>query len=107
MNHPKHEEWLPYLDGEATPEAAKQLSEHLKACPQCAADLEARGRTIQKLRRLDGPRHRHPAPSRFAPALKWGLAAAVVLGLGFGLGRLSSPNTKEIQTAVAAQVRGD
>jgi negative regulator of sigma E activity len=107
MSHPNHEEWLPYLEGEASPEAAKKLSEHLKACPQCAAEMEARRRTIQKLQRLAWPQSRRATPSWIAPALKWGVAAAVVLGIGFGFGRLSAPNARQMETEVATQVRGE
>src|SRR5580658_9964688 len=107
MNHPNHEEWLPFLDGEASPEAAKNLSEHLKVCPQCAAEMAARRRSIQTLQRLAWPRQRRAARNWVAPAVKWGLAAAIVLGLGFGLGRFSAPNAKALETEVAAQVRDE
>jgi len=105
MNHPKHEEWLPYLDGEASPEAAQRLSEHLKACPQCAAEMEGRRHSIQKLQRLAWPQHGRARPSWVAPAVKWGLAAVIVLGIGIGLGRLSAPSAREMETAVSRQVR--
>jgi len=105
MNHPNHEQWLPYLEGEASPEAAKQMSEHLKACPQCAAEMEARRRTIQRLQRMAWPQRRRAGQSWIAPAFKWGLAAAIVLGLGFGLGRVSAPNARQIEAAVSTQVR--
>ena len=105
MNHPKHEEWLPYLDGEASPEAAQRLSEHLMACPQCAAEMEGRRRSIQKLQRLAWPQHRRATRSWIAPTVKWGLAAAIVLGIGIGLGRRSTPSAGKIETAVSRQVR--
>jgi hypothetical protein len=107
MNHPNHEEWLPFLDGEASPEAAKRLSEHLTACPQCAAEMEGRRRSIQKLRRLAWPPPQHAERSWLKPAVKWGIAAALVLGTGFGLGRLSSPSVREIESDVSARVRGE
>jgi Putative zinc-finger len=107
MEHPNHEEWLPYLDGEASPEVAERLSAHLRACPECAATMEARRRTVQKLQRLAWPQRRRPARSRFTPVLEWGLAAAIALGLGFGLGRLSAPDVRKIEAAVATQVRGE
>jgi hypothetical protein len=107
MNHPKHEEWLPYLDGEASPEASKRLSEHLKACPQCAEEMEGRRRSIQKLRQLAWPHHRRATQSWIAPTIKWGLAAAVVLGIGFELGRFSTASAKALETVVSTQVRGE
>lgn len=107
MNHPNHEEWLPYLDGEASPEAAQRLSEHLTACPQCAAEMEGRRRSIQKLRQLAWPHHRRATQSWIVPTVKWGVAAAVVLGIGFGLGRFSTPSAKAMETAVSTQIRGE
>ena len=39
MNHPKREEWVPYLFGEATPQTRDKLTEHLQNCPDCAAEI--------------------------------------------------------------------
>jgi hypothetical protein len=107
MNHPKQEEWLPYLDGEAAPETAKRLAAHLKSCPDCAAEIAGWQRSIQKLQRLEWPRQRHAVGSQFWPMLKWGIAAAIVVGIGFTLGRASAPKAGEIKAEVMAQVRGE
>ena len=44
MNHPKREEWVPYLFGETKPEAARQLNAHLKTCPECQESIVATAR---------------------------------------------------------------
>ena len=108
MNHPKHEEWVPYLAGEASPEMRQQLSGHLKSCPECAAEIAGWQRSIGRLDRWKLPRRRRSRPEWLEPALKWGIAAALVLGMGFGIGRWSVPASpdaaalrEELQTALA------
>ena len=57
---------------------------------------EAMWRAIQAERRLE--RARRPAARRWLP---WAMAAAAVLALGIGIGRLSSPNVLPTPTSVA------
>ena len=92
MNHPKREQWVPYLFGEADPESRRSLAEHFQACAQCRQEFETWKRSV---RALDGWRLPSPrAPLRvLEPALKWAIAAGLVLGLGFELGR-STANAK-------------
>jgi hypothetical protein len=109
MNHPTQDEWLLYVDGEASPENTARLLEHLEQCPRCAAEVAGWKRSVQKLRRLPFPstlqlpngRHDRVWASAF---LKWGLAAAIVLLLGFVFGRLSATHTHALEQTVAAQV---
>ena len=107
MNHPSHEEWLPYLEDEASPEMVKRISEHLKVCAPCAAEMEGRRRSLQKLQRLGWPPQRRGARNWVSPTVKWGLAAALVLGIGFGWGRFSAPDALAIEKDVAMRVRGE
>lgn len=89
MNHPKPEEWPPYVFREATAETRRKLDAHLKSCPECAARIDAWNRSLRRLDgwKLPGPRR---APFARVPAvLKWGIAAALVLAAGFGLGRIA------------------
>ena len=94
MNHPKHEEWVPYLAGEASPETRQRLSGHLQSCPECAAEIAGWQRSIRRLDRWKLPRLR--SSRREWPVFKWGIAAAVVLGMGFGIGRWSAPVAPEV-----------
>jgi hypothetical protein len=92
MKHPHRDEWVPFLFGESSPEATQSLNQHLAACGECRARVEAWGRT---LKRLDGWQlpSRHRGGAFFQPALKWGAAAAIILGIGVGFGRFAFPST--------------
>ena len=108
MNHPKLEDWAPYVFGESTREARSQLAEHLQACPECAAQIAGWQRTLQKLDRwkLRAPRAR--GSRRPGSFVKWAIAAALVLGAGFCLGRLSATLTadsKVMRTEMEASIR--
>jgi putative zinc finger protein len=109
MNHPKQEEWVPYLAGEASPEMQKRLSGHLQSCPQCAAEIAGWQRSIGRLNRWKLPRLTRSRHEWLEPVFKWGIAAALVLGVGFAVGRWSAPAAhdtvalrEELQAALAA-----
>ena len=105
MNHPKPEEWLPYLEGEASAETAGELSAHLEHCPGCAAEIAGWRRSIQALRGLPCPLAPRLRWRRALPLLKYGAAAVFVLSLGFGIGRLSAASQTKLKAAVVAQVK--
>ena len=97
MNHPHHDEWALYLEGEAAPADAQRLTEHLCQCPACAAEIAGWRRTIAKLDAWQLPAFQSQRRFEF-PFLKWAAAAAIVLSLGFAAGRLTAP-------AIASMVR--
>lgn len=87
MNHPSHEEWMAYLYDEAP--GPDRLAAHLAVCPDCkqqVADWRA-ARTGLDAWSLN-PVRRRLAPAR--PWIRWAAAAALLLGIGLGIGRLSS-----------------
>ena len=91
MKHPKQEEWIPYLYGDADPLVKKQLADHLNACPECAQELEGWRRSLGRLDAWKIPqRSRRRAPA-LNPALSLAAAALVVLAVGAGFGRWLSP----------------
>ncbi len=90
MNHPNREEWVPYLFGEAKANARRTLDEHLRECPACRTEIDAWQRSLGRLAAWKLPKV-HRQPEIWQPVLKWAVAASIVLGIGFGLGRLSSP----------------
>jgi hypothetical protein len=110
MNHPTQNEWLLYLDGEASPEEMHRLLEHLEQCPMCATEVAGWKRSVQKLQRLPFPASAQLRTDRRRDALwastflKWGLAAAIVLFVGFAFGRFSSLRTNALEQSVATQV---
>ena len=107
MNHPKREEWVPYLFGEATPQTRDKLTEHLQNCPDCAAEIAGWRQSLDKLDRWKLPRMRARPAQGAPPLLKWGLAAALLVGAGVGLGRWSAPavNLNELQTRIETSVK--
>ena len=46
MNHPKPEEWVPYVFGEATGTAKRELRAHLRNCQQCRAEVDTWKRSL-------------------------------------------------------------
>src|SRR5213593_4274584 len=87
MKHPNREQWVPYVFGEASPDAAQSLSQHLAECAECRAQVDAWRRTLKRLNAWKVPARRRGV-SVVVPVLKWAMAAAIILGLGFGLGRI-------------------
>jgi len=90
MKHPQREEWGPYLFGEASPDVRTRLATHLDQCPECATEIAAWQRSLGRLDEWRLPAlEKEPRP--LAPAVRWAMAASVVLGVGFGLGWLAKP----------------
>ena len=106
MNHPKHEEWVPYLFGEAKPEVRRQLKAHLRDCADCRHELESWQRSLGRLNAWKLPLAPKAAPT-FAPFLNWAAAAALILLLGFGVGRLTAAkaDVAKVRAAIAPELR--
>ena len=98
MNHPKREEWPPYLFGETSPAARQKLAEHLESCPRCATEIAGWQRSLKKLDSWTLPGTRARSSSVAGPFLKWGIAAALIMGAAFGFGRLSAPSAADLKT---------
>ena len=107
MNHPRPEEWVPYLFGEAKAEARQRLHEHLQSCLECRAEIQ---RWKRGLRQLEAWQPRAPSRPRdaLAAVVKWATAVAVVLLVGFGfiLGRLAgaSADAAKLRAAIGPQI---
>jgi hypothetical protein len=106
MNHPKPEEWTPYLFGEAKPNERRRLTEHLESCAECRDELAAWKHTLGRLDAWKLPRLRRAAPA-FAPLLKWAFAAACLTFVAFGAGRLTAARTDaaHIRAAIEPELR--
>ena len=114
MKHPHRDEWAPYIFGEASPEAARTLDQHLAKCAECRNQLEGWRRTLKRLDAWKVPSAPRSARASTQTGVRWAIAAAIVLGLGFGLGRFSSQRAAaqsraqleaSLKSLVAAQVR--
>ena len=103
MTHPNREEWMAYLYQEAAPQTQADLTAHLHVCPECKTALDGWRGTMNALQAWKLPA---PATRRLAhrPAIKWGIAAALMIGLGFGLGQLASPKSPNMDQLRAALV---
>ena len=111
MKCPNRDEWVPYVFGEATPDARQRLSAHLKGCPECAAEIAGWKRSLGRLDqwKLPEPEARR---ENAQPALRWAMAALIVLGLGFGLGTVvargdAESNRARIETSVRASLSAE
>lgn len=104
MKHPEREEWVPFLFGEASPADQHRLQTHLQHCDQCRHQIETWQRSRLLLDEWKLPRP--PQPVIFAPWARWAAAAAIVLALGFGIGRLSphAPSAEQLRAAIAPEL---
>ena len=104
MNHPNHEEWMSFLYGELPPELHAESAQHLETCAACRAQVAAWRSTLADL-----DAWRVPAgtsrPARWLQPLKWGIAAALLLGAGFGFARLTTPDAATLRAAVESEIR--
>jgi hypothetical protein len=106
MNHPKNEEWVPYLFGETTPEERLELKQHLQTCTECRDQVATWERNLGRLDAWKLRPARRASPV-LLPVLRWAAAAAVILALGFAMGRVSalSVDTRKLQAALEPRLR--
>jgi hypothetical protein len=105
MNHPTREEWMAYLYGEAPEHAQSDAAAHLETCAECRANVAAWRDTMSALDRWKLSEGR-PRPS--AALIKWGVAALLMIGVGYGVGRLSASaatDRKSLRAEVAQALR--
>jgi hypothetical protein len=105
MEHPTHEQLLSLLEGTEPDGIDKTLQQHVDTCPQCAAEVAGWQRTIRRLEGYAWPTPQEIRPVFKATMLKWAAAAMFILGIGFGLGRLSQPSGESLKQIVAIQVK--
>jgi hypothetical protein len=105
VNHPSAAEWMAYLYDEIAPERKRELHAHIAQCAACGEQLNQWRAGLVALDDWKLPALPRKA-SAWQPAtmLKWAVAAAVVLCVGFAVGRVNSSNAREVaelKTAVA------
>lgn len=109
LSHPSAEEWMSFVYEELPRAARRPLAAHLRSCPECQAQLSQWQGTRKRLTQwrvdVETPAS---APTWIQPALKWALAAGLVLGIGFGFGRLSTPQVDPsgLRIALEQSLRG-
>jgi hypothetical protein len=86
---------MSFLYGEGAPERRRELGAHLAACPNCATKVQIWRSSMNTLDEWPLPARRHVAREWIRP-LKWAAAAAVVLAVGFAIGRQTSNAQAEV-----------
>src|SRR6266404_628237 len=112
MNHPTREDWISYLYREVSNAQRAKLANHLRDCSACAAQIDDWKTTAKELDAFPLPRQAEPArqPAQFnfpRPAIQWAAAALILLGIGFGTGRLTSgmADGKRLRAAIEPAIR--
>ncbi len=108
MNHPRPEEWVPYLSGESPAQTRRVLKQHLSGCPECRSQLAEWRASLKRLDSWKLPRAQAPARLLLAPAtLKWAFAALALLLAGFAAGRFGTarPDTATLQASITPALR--
>jgi len=106
MNHPNHDEWVPYLFGESKEADRRRLASHLQQCADCREQLQSWQRSVSRLDAWKLPRLTPPR-ALLTPFLRLAAAAVFVLAFGVGLGRLTSPRVDldQARAAITPQIR--
>lgn len=101
VDHPNTAEWMAFLYGELAPERRRELDIHLSRCAGCKEQVQNWREGMDALDEWKLPKLR-PAPRQRFPILKWAVAAAIVLIVGFALGRQTSSSAKEVAALKAS-----
>ena len=104
--HPSPEEWMDFIYSGLAPDRQAAMNRHLQVCPDCHGQVERWRATMALMDRWQIGTRR--TTTRWVPnTLKWALAAAVVLGLGLALGRLTSPrpDLNQLRAELVAPLR--
>jgi anti-sigma factor RsiW len=103
LNHPSATEWMEFLYGELAPERKRELKSHLNQCAACAEQVTNWRASMSALDEWTLPaRHRVRRERQPVLILKWAIAAVVVVGVGFALGRQASPAAGELAALKAS-----
>jgi len=95
MKHPAREEWIAYLYDETAPAEKTALDAHAQSCPECRAHLESLQQTRAVLDEWQLPLARRRSFAGRSLA-RWAAAAAIVLCVGFAIGRSTASNSREV-----------
>jgi len=97
---------MSYLYDEVTAEEHSNLAAHLAVCPDCKSRIDDWRVAWTNLDAWQLPAKR-PGAAPARPLVRWAAAAALVLGLGFGVGRLASApvNADKVRAAIEPKIR--
>ena len=108
MNHPKREEWIPLLFGEADKQTRERLEAHLKSCAACELELTGWRRSLGRLDAWKLPKTQKTSRQLPVQPLAWAAAAVIVIA-AFGIGRLSAPtiDTQKLRTELKSELSAE
>jgi anti-sigma factor RsiW len=107
MNHPTREEWMSYLYDELTAEEHSSLAAHLAVCPECKTRVSDWRSARKNLDAWQLPARPARVPLQ-RPLVRWAAAAALMIGIGFGVGRFATSataNAGKIRAAIEPEIR--
>ena len=106
MNHPSREEWMSYLYDELNADQSANLKAHLHTCPDCKSKVNEWQAARSGLDEWRVPKKRGRVLLA-QPMVKWAAAAAIVLSIGVGIGRLTSapPDVQQVRAAIEPEMR--
>ena len=106
MNHPSREEWMSYLYDELNADQSANLKAHLHTCPDCKSKVNEWQAARSGLDEWRVPKRRGRVVLA-QPMVKWAAAAAIVLSIGVGIGRLTSapPDVQQVRAAIEPEMR--
>lgn len=94
--HPNSEEWMSFLYGETPPQRTGELDAHLRQCGDCRKRVAHWRMSMSALDAWSMPAPSR-SPRRLAAVAGWAAAAAIVLSVGFAVGRISVSPSARIQ----------
>ena len=106
MNHPSREEWMSYLYDELNADQSANLKAHLHTCLDCKYKVNEWRAARSGLDEWRVPKRRGRVLLA-QPMVKWAVAAAIVLSIGVGIGRLTSapPDVQQVRAAIEPELR--
>ncbi len=105
--HPTAEELAGYLYEELPPARSAECRRHLETCPECRQAVDGWRATMRTLDTWKVPIRRGAPGWSAMPRLKWAVVAAVLVGSGLLVGRLSAPapNVEQLRAALVPAIR--
>jgi len=106
MNHPSREEWMSYLYDELNADQSANLKAHLHTCLDCKSKVNEWQAARSGLDEWRAPKRRWRVLLA-QRMVKWAVAAAIVLSIGVGVGRLTSapPDVQQVRAAIEPELR--
>jgi hypothetical protein len=95
---------MEFLYREMPAQRRRELGNHLSQCPTCSDQLKSWRASMSALDEWELPAIRRAQPD-WQPALKWAAVAAIVLCIGFLLGRQTSSAASELAALKASVAR--